>query len=278
MPKISGAPSVNTFTTVWTNEFTAAVKRAAGTNGKLSAAEAKKMATRTDGDQMFADSAIALIKARGNKAVDVAALATDAKAYAKRAAEVAAGNDGKLSLADGAKLPKDLVEDFFFLRGEKAPTPPTPGVLTLPQLKSAVEVATQGLTLMSETDANLRFVSANAIGTTAITPHLIRQKLTYQHDRLIDSVMSGGTPLAKRTGSEVRDAQAFLTRLATPNDPSDPASVDQARRFGELKTLLESQLTDMTVVRFGDVNISTFIVGRTKTGELAGILTGQVET
>lgn len=54
--------------------------------------------------------------------------------------------------------------------------------------------------------------------------------------------------------------------------------MDQARRFGELTTLLESQLTDMTVVRFGDVNISTFIVGRTKNGELAGILTGQVET
>ena len=30
--------------------------------------------------------------------------------------------------------------------------------------------------------------------------------------------------------------------------------------------------------RFGDINISTFIVGRTKTGELAGLLTGVVET
>jgi hypothetical protein len=275
MPKISGAPSVNTFATVWTNEFTAAVKRAAGSNGKLSAAEAKKMAASTNGDQLFADSAAALLKAKGNKATSVEVLAADAKAYAKRAAEVAAGADGKLSLADGAKLPKDLVEDFFFLRGVK---PPVAGALSLAEFKSQVEALTQGLTLMSETDANLKFVSANAIGTATIDPHLIRQKLTYQHDRLIDSVMSGGTPLAKREGSEVRDAEQFLTRLATPNDPGDPDSVAQAAKFAQLKTLLESQLTDLTVVRFGRVNISTFIVGRTKNGELAGILTGQVET
>jgi hypothetical protein len=278
MPKITGSPSVNTFTTVWTTEFTAAVKRAAGSNGKLSAAEAKKMATQTNGDQLFADSALSLLKAKGNKAQAVDTLAADAKAYAQRAAQVAAGADGKLSLADGAKLPTDLVEDFFFLRGQKPPAPPTPGVLSLPELKAKLETLTQGLTVMSETDANLKVLSASNIGSTPITPHLIRQKLTYQHDRLIGSVMSGGTPLAKRTGSEVRDADAFLTRLATPNDPADPASVETARRFGELKTLLQSQLTDLTVVRFGSINISTFIVGRTRNGELAGLLTGQVET
>ncbi|MBL8938489.1 MAG: hypothetical protein JNM69_28235, partial [Archangium sp.] len=32
------------------------------------------------------------------------------------------------------------------------------------------------------------------------------------------------------------------------------------------------------VYRFGEISISTFIVGKTKTGELAGLLTGQVET
>jgi hypothetical protein len=277
MPRISGAPGVNTFTTVWTQEFTQAIKRAAGTNGKLSTAEVKKMATRSDGDQLFADSAAQLLKQRGNKASTVDALAADAKAYAQRAAQVAAGADGKLSLADGAKLPSDLVEDFFVLRGQKVPSVTT-GPMSTTQLKAALEAATDGLTLMSETDANLRFLSANNIGSAAITPHLLRQKLTPAHDRLIDSVMSGGTRLAQRQGSEVRDAQAFLTRLATPNDPGDPASVDQARRFGELKQLLESQLTDLTVVRFGTRNISTFIVGRTASGDLAGLLTGQVET
>jgi hypothetical protein len=34
----------------------------------------------------------------------------------------------------------------------------------------------------------------------------------------------------------------------------------------------------LTVVRFGTRNISTFIVGRTASGDLAGLLTGQVET
>jgi len=32
------------------------------------------------------------------------------------------------------------------------------------------------------------------------------------------------------------------------------------------------------VYRFGTISISTMIVGRTKSGELAALLTGQVET
>jgi hypothetical protein len=38
---------------------------------------------------------------------------------------------GKLSLADGAKLPSDLVEDFFFLRGQKVPSVTT-GPMSMP--------------------------------------------------------------------------------------------------------------------------------------------------
>ena len=70
----------------------------------------------------------------------------------------------------------------------------------------------------------------------------------------------------------------FLDDRATNVDPNDPASIAQGKRFAELKAVLESQLTDLKVYRFGTISISTFIVGRTSTGELAGLLTGQVET
>lgn len=121
MPRIPNAPSPRLFTETWSADFKDAVTRAAGKNGKLSVAEAKKLAASASPDKMFADTALNLLKAAGNSAQSVEALVSSAKAYAQRAAEFAAGPDKRLSLADGAKLPSDLVEDFFLLRSRLLP-------------------------------------------------------------------------------------------------------------------------------------------------------------
>ena len=283
MARIPSTPSVKTFTETWSADFKDAVTRAAGKNGKLSVAEAKKLAASSAPDKMFADTALNLLKAAGNTAQSVETLVSSAKAYAQRAAEVAAGSDKMLSLADGAKLPKDLVEDFFLLRGKPAPaatTPVTPPATGMPlaQLGPALTTAVDGLWLTSESDAKLKFVSGAQLNGAAITPALVRAQLGAQHDVLMPDVMGGASPLASRTKTEQRSANAFLSKLATPMDPGDPASVASAARFAQLKTLMQANLTDLTVIRFGNRNISTFIVGRTASGELAGMLTGQVET
>lgn len=150
--------------------------------------------------------------------------------------------------------------------------------LPIAQLGPALTAAVDGLWLTSESDAKLKFVSGTQLNGAAITPALVRAQLGAQHDVLMPEVMNGASRLASRTRTEVRSANAFLTRLATPMDPADPASVASAARFAQLKTLLQANLADLTVVRFGSRNISTFIVGRTASGELAGVLTGQVET
>ncbi len=283
MPRIPSTPSVKTFTETWSADFKDAVTKAAGKNGKLSVSEAKKLAASATPDKMFADTALNLLKAAGNTAQSIDSLVSSAKAYAQRAAEVAAGADKKLSLEDGAKLPKDLVEDFFLLRGKPVPsttTPVTPssGGLPLAQLGPALETAVAGLWVTSESDAKLKFLSGAQLGGAAISPALVRAQLRAQHDVLMPDVMYGASPLASRTKTEQRSANAFLAKLATPMDPGDPASVASAQRFAQLKTLLQANLTDLTVIRFGSRNISTFIVGRTASGELAGLLTGQVET
>ncbi len=288
MPRIPSTPTVRTFTETWSADFKEAVTRAAGKNGKLSLAEAKKLATSTSPDKMFADTAIALLKLTG-KAETVDALATSAKAYAQRAAQVAAGPDGKLSLADGQKLSKDLVEDFFMLRGKPVPaepttpvtppvTPPSSPPLTTAQLQAKLELAVDGLWMPSESDARLKFVSGGPLNGAAITPALLRERLGAQHDALWPQVMGGGPTLAGRTRVETRSAGALLSKLSKSMDPGEPRADASAARFAALKTELLANLTDLTVVRFGSRNISTFIVGRTKTGELAGLLTGQVET
>lgn len=156
-----------------------------------------------------------------------------------------------------------------------------PAVDPVAQLKSTLEPLTQGLLLGSETDAKLLFVSAEDIGSAPITEALIREKLSAQHDALFPQVMwvdAADLPLATRTEVEQRDALTFFNHIVDNADPADPQSLEMAQRFAALRDALGAQLTGLVVFRFGTVNISTFIVGRTSNGAIAGLLTGQVET
>ncbi|MBE2248001.1 MAG: hypothetical protein IAE78_00545 [Myxococcus sp.] len=279
-PRIPNTPSVRIFTETWSKDFREAVTRAAGKDGRLSIAEARKLAASAGPERVFADNALSHFEATGKKSVSVEVLAREMTAYAQRAAELAAGPDKKLSLADGARLPGDLVEDFFMLRGKAAPgAQPAPSAL--PAVQAALEAASAGLFMPSETDASFKFVKGAALNGAPITADVVRAQLGAQHDALISSVMyvdPSEVALAGKTQVEQRDGNAFLDRVIANVDPGDPDSVAMGQRFAELKAKLGSELTDLTVFRFGTVSISTFLVGRTRTGELAGLLTGQVET
>lgn len=279
-PRIPNTPSVRIFTETWSKDFREAVTRAAGKDGRLSIAEARKLAASAGPERVFADNALSHFEATGKKSVSVEVLAREMTAYAQRAAELAAGPDKKLSLADGARLPGDLVEDFFMLRGKAAPgAQPAPSAL--PAVQAALEAASAGLFMPSETDASFKFVKGTALNGAPITAEVVRAQLGAQHDALISSVMyvdPSEVALAGKTQVEQRDGNAFLDRVIANVDPGDPDSVAMGQRFAELKAKLGSELTDLTVFRFGTVSISTFLVGRTRTGELAGLLTGQVET
>jgi hypothetical protein len=283
MPRIPNAPSVRTFVETWTSELKEAAKKAAGKDGRLTVSEARRLAASGGPERVFADNALDYFKATGKKSVSVEVFAKDMAAFAQRAAELAAGGDKKLSLADGAKLPQNLVEDFFMLRGRPAPgsTPVGPTPSALPQVQAALEAATAGLLMPSETDASFKFVKGAQLNGAPITEALVRQLLGAQHDALLPQVMfvdPARVPLAGRTPVEQRDGNAFFDRIIANVDPNDPDMVAMGNRFSALKAALTANLTDLTVFRFGTVDLSTFIVGRTRTGELAGLLTGQVET
>jgi hypothetical protein len=279
MPRIPNTPSVRTFTETWSSDFKEAVKKAAGKDGRLTMNEAKKLGERPDADKVFADNAVNYLKATGKQSVSVEVLATSAKAYAQRQAELAAGADGRLSLADGAKLAPDLRDDFFMLRGKTVPgsTPAS----SLADLRAKLDNVTPGVWMPSETDAKFKFIGGGPLNGAPITAEVVRAQLATQHDAMLPDVMwtdPSSIPLANKNPVEERDAAAWLSRLTTNFDPADDISRENAGKIGEIKRVLESELTDLKVFRFGTIEISTFIVGRTKTGELAGVLTGQVET
>lgn len=282
MARIPNTPSPTSFAQTWSSELKTAAARVAGKDGRLSVNEAKKLAQDVGG-AMFADNVASYFAQTGKKTVSVEVLAHDMQAYAQRAAEQAAGPDKKLSLEDGKKLPQDLVEDFFLLRGKPVPgavTPPA-GPSTLPAVKAALEAATANLLMPSETDASFAFLSGAQLGGAAITPDVVRAQLTAQHDAALPGLMyvsPGEGSLAAKTKVEVLPGTSYLQRIVDNADPNDPDSQAMAARFEGLIAAVNANLTDVQVMRFGDVSISTFIVGRTQSGELAALLTGQVET
>ena len=146
-------------------------------------------------------------------------------------------------------------------------------------VQEALEKASAGLTMPSEANASFAFVAGTGVVSGPITAALIRAQLGAQHDALIGRVVTGeGGKLADKTEVEVRAAQEFFEHFAAAADPNDAWSVERAKRLTALLEVLSSELSGLVVVRFGAVTISTFLVGRTSDGHLAGLLTAQVET
>ena len=70
----------------------------------------------------------------------------------------------------------------------------------------------------------------------------------------------------------------FFERLTKDQSWHDSEHSREAERFRQLKRLLEDNLTDLQVARFGKTRIDIYVVGFDKDGDLAGIKTKAVET
>jgi hypothetical protein len=356
--------STKTFTETWFKKFEENVRAVAGIDGRLSLNEARRISQRSDANRLWGDNAVDYLEAKGQKSVSVAKLLEAGRAYAYANAVKAAGPDGRLSAADGLKLPADLRDDFIYLRtgvDQKIPTPAEvlPGVHDMAmraldngtatklssapaevrglkpieegvahdatqtrfstwlapsgevylsrasstpsplvgwyhvgtygteeagwgKLRAQVESVTKGLWLSSEGDAHLAFVLAPHIDTEAIDEEMIRGKLGNAHDLLGQSIYGwtdvNFVPLAQRQLESVQDGNAWLDRRIHNFDPADPVSAQQAAKFAELKKVLNANLSGLQVFRFGTTNITVLLVGRTRGGDLAGLLSAVVET
>lgn len=282
---LTSAPSPARFATAWTSEFAAAVRGAAGTDGRLSLKEAERLAQSS----MFGDNAVNWLIAKDQKSVDVEKLLKGGWAYAFATGKKAAGDDGRISLADAAaKLPADLRADYLYLRGKEG-VPPANG-LSAEAVLASLANTTEGLYLMSESDAWAVPVSAASNATGSITADEVKAVFGAQHDAM--TIGTTGVwrfpdaeykPIAERY-PEVRDAKEWLDRRATTFDPADPASVELAQKWAATGDVLEG-LSDLTVVRFNEspdpdvaITSSIYVVGRSADGKLVGLLTAAVET
>jgi len=122
----------------------------------------------------------------------------------------------------------------------------------LAELTQEIAPVIKDLLYLSESDYPFESVSFADSGSGEITA-----------DHFLSLVgADAGTLVEKRTFDDFFDA--YLLN-------SDP-------RYGQMRTILETRLTDTTVIRLGEIQVQVYLVGRTKCGQIAGLKTVSIET
>lgn len=127
-------------------------------------------------------------------------------------------------------------------------------------LKEKIEKAADGLYYISETDADiLPFIGDKA---EAVSQEEILKQTHKEPDAPV----------------EERDFSEFFERLTKIQDWFEEEELELAKKFSELKSLLEENLTDLKVFKIGQINIDIYVVGIDQEGVLMGVKTQAVET
>lgn len=128
------------------------------------------------------------------------------------------------------------------------------------ELQSTLADAVLNMTYMSESDYPLSVVSYAGKGAPTVSKLL---SLTNT---------PAGAVVEQRSFADLMD------QLGEVYDPADPYAVEYAARWNALREVLEENLTDMTVIRIGEIQIDVYIVGTSACGDLVGVKTTSIET
>ena len=128
------------------------------------------------------------------------------------------------------------------------------------ELFHKIEQACDGLIYISETDS-------------AVQPFFGQPTDTVNGEIILQQA-----GLSAEASIEERNFDEFFARLTTIKDWYGEAETARAKKFLELKTLLEENLSGLKVFRTGTIRLDIFAVGIDKDGNLIGVTTKAVET
>jgi hypothetical protein len=120
--------------------------------------------------------------------------------------------------------------------------------------------ACDGLVLISEIDSPIE--PFEGITSTSVT-----------HDAIAESF-----PVPAGRSPERGDVDDFFRRTTTDREWHTDLHAERVRRFRFLRKLLDENLQDVTLVRYGDPRVLIVIAGIARNGRLTGIKTEAVET
>jgi Nuclease A inhibitor-like protein len=127
---------------------------------------------------------------------------------------------------------------------------------------SVLREAAQGLTFPSETDAP---ITAFAVEGTRV------------EGMAVDAVLQAvGNPSA--TPVRTISLEHFFQPVTQEQAWHNAQERGTAQRFRKLVEALKASLTDLRVFQVGEVEKDVYVVGKTASGELAGVKTRLVET
>ncbi|MGI5865078.1 MAG: nuclease A inhibitor family protein [Myxococcales bacterium] len=132
----------------------------------------------------------------------------------------------------------------------------------LDALRGQIAEATEDLWFISESDHPFDFFLAEGAGTAKPTMEQFLKTLGQEP----------GTPV------ELRDFAEFFADLSTPEDWWGDTEHEDAAKYSQLRAALETNLTDLQVIRVGEIEIGVYVVGRNAHGDLVGVSTVSVET
>ncbi len=132
-------------------------------------------------------------------------------------------------------------------------------------LIAALEEASRDLLYMSESDYPLTpfLWEREKVGEAGVTPESVAAFAGHPAD----------TPV------ETADFESFFEAAQAEEEWYEPEELLQAKGFQNLVALLKAQLADLQVYKVGgEPEREVFVVGRTETGDYAGVSTRVVET
>lgn len=144
------------------------------------------------------------------------------------------------------------------------------------QVKAEIEAAAVGANFTSESDYGFTFVSAKLDGETSMTQALVRSKLAsfVDADPAADKPLAGLYASTRSFADWKRDYAACV-----PDQSPDPAD---CAIINKMDAVLDKNLRGIKVFYFGKngargrvdgIGVSVIIVGRTPSGNLAGVRT-----
>lgn len=130
------------------------------------------------------------------------------------------------------------------------------------ELTNKLKQASDGLLFMSESDYPFEVVFWPAETQENLTEQKLLQLTSHSQDVLVEKV----------------DLDYFFRNSAQEKDWHDRQQKETVKKFQLLVETLKSNLSDIQVYRVGTIDIDVYIVGKTSSGDLAGLSTKVVET
>ncbi|MDX5420395.1 MAG: nuclease A inhibitor family protein [Hymenobacteraceae bacterium] len=134
--------------------------------------------------------------------------------------------------------------------------------MDLKQIETELKEASNGLLMMSETDAPFEFYHEENFENEELNEETVLKL----------AAMPADYPL------EVVDLEYFFRNMTHARPESGEEGMQKTKRFEQLQKKLRELLQDVRVYRIGETQILVLILGRTPGGEIAGLRTMLVET